>query len=232
MATTDPEDIRDFEKWARGQAMKDLTKFKNLTGLCDMNELRSKISSLNQQQRLLFDDFTGRMISTDVNEEPVYLYLAGEAGTGKSYLLQLMIEAVKIIKIKAGDDLKKPHVLVLAPTANAAFLIGGKTIDSALGFYPMDTNSYHQAKPGKMSMMQFQYEELKAIFCDEISMVGSKKLDKINFRLQDLAEGQNKHKYMGGISFIASGITRLYLQLQLTYQNAIFRRLLAITTYL
>ena len=213
--TTNPEDIADFEKWAKGQATKDLSKFKNLTGLIDMNELRLRISSLNQQQRLLFDDFTGRMISSDANENPVYLYLAGEAGTGKSYLMQLMIEAVKIIKIKAGDDLKKPPVLVIAPTANAAFLIGGKTVDSALGFYRNDADTYHQAQPGKMSTMKFQYDEVKAIFCDEISMVGSKKLDKINFRLQDLAEGQNKHEYMGGISFIASGITKLYVQFKM-----------------
>ena len=161
------------------------------------------------------------MISSDVNEKPVHLYLAGEAGTGKSYLLQLLIEAVKIIKIKAGDDLKKPPVLIMAPTANAAFLIGGKTIDSALGFFPMDTNCYRQAQPGKMSMMKFQYDQVKVIFCDEISMVGSKKLDKINFRLQDLAEGQNKHKYMDSISFIASGIKRL--QLPFSYQNGIFQ---------
>ena len=40
-----------------------------------------------------------------------------------------MIETVKIIDIKAGSELQKPSVLVMAPTANAAFIIGGKTID-------------------------------------------------------------------------------------------------------
>ena len=146
-----------------------------------------------------------RMASTDEDEPPVFLYLAGEAGTGKSYLVQLLIEAVKLIKIKAGDELKKPPVLVLAPTANAAYLIGGKTIDSALGFYQMENNKYSQAQPGKMSLMRFHYDELKAIFCDEISMVGSMKLAKINYRLQDLREGGDKYDFMGGISFIASG---------------------------
>ena len=170
-----------------------------------MIDLRLKISSLNKQQRLLFDDFTERMASTDITEQPVYLYLGGEAGTGKSYLVKLLIEAVKILNIKAGDDLKKPPVLVVAPTATAAFLIGGKTIDSALGFFPTENNRYSQAQPGKMSMMKFQYDELKVIFCDEISMVGSMKLAKINYRLQDLAERSDKHEFMGGISFVASG---------------------------
>ena len=97
------------------------------------------------------------------------------------------------------------QTIVIAPTANAAFLIGGKTVDSALGFFPMENNRYCQALPGKMSMMKFQYGELKVIFCDEISMVGSMKLAKINYRLQDLAERSDKHEFMGGISFVASG---------------------------
>ena len=82
------------------------------------------------------------MSSTDINEPPVYLFITGEAGTGKSHLVRLIIEAVKLIKMKAGDDIKKPHVLTMAPTANAAYIIGGRTIDSALGFSPSDINRY------------------------------------------------------------------------------------------
>ena len=207
--TTDPKDIDDFEGWARNQATKNLSHFKNLTSLPDISELRLKISSLNPSQRQLFDDFMERMASTDVDEQPVYLYLGGEAGTGKSHLTRLLIEATKVLKIKAGDDLKKPPVLVIAPTANAAYLVGGKTIDSALSFFRMENYRYSQAQPAKMSMMQFQYDEVKVIFCDEISMVGSSKLAKITYRLQDLAEGRNKQNFMGGISFVASGISRL-----------------------
>ena len=203
--TTSTDDIADFNTWARNQAVKDLANFKRLTDLCDINEMRSNISSLNFQQRRLFDDFTERMVSPDLSESPCYLFIAGNAGTGKSFLMKLLIEAVKLIKIKAGVELKKPPVIVMAPTANAAFIIGGKTIDSALGFYPMDSNVYTQADPGKMAMMKFQYEDVHAIFCDEISMVGSMKLSKINFRLQDLADSSKKHEFMGGISFVASG---------------------------
>ena len=203
--TTSLEDIEDFNRWAKQQALKDLSKFKNLTNVCDVNELRSSISSLNHQQRRLFDDFTERVVSSDVNERPVYLFLSGNAGTGKSFLVKLLIEAVKLIKIKAGDDLKKPPVIVMAPTANAAFIIGGQTIDSALGFLPIDGNRYTQATPGKMAMMRFNFEDVHVVFCDEISMVGSMKLLKINYRLQDLVDGTRCKDYMGGISFVASG---------------------------
>ena len=134
-----------------------------------------------------------------MNERPVYLFLAGNAGTGKSFLVKILIEAVKLIKIKSGDDLKKPPVIVMAPTANAAFIIGGKTIDSVLGFFPLDGNRYTQASPGKMSMMKHEFEDVNVIFCDEISMVGSMKLLKINFRLQDLVDRSRCQDYMGGV---------------------------------
>ena len=69
----------------------------------------------------------------------------------------------------------------------------------------MENNRYSQAQPGRMSMMKFQYDDLHVIFCDEISMVGSMKLAKINYRLQDMADGSAKNEFMGGISFVASG---------------------------
>ena len=145
------------------------------------------------------------MVSPDMEEKPVHLFIAGNAGTGKSHLVNVMIEAVKLLKIKAGDELRKPPILVMAPTANAASIIGGRTIDSALGFSPTDSNRYTPSEASRMSMLKFQFEDLKVIFCDEISMVGSMKLAKINFRLQDIADGSKKQEFMGGISFVALG---------------------------
>ena len=57
-----------------------------------------------------------------------------------------------------------------------------------------------------MTLMRHQFEDLCMIICDEISMVGSMKLLKINFRLQDIFGGSRQNEYMGGVSFIASGI--------------------------
>ena len=94
----------------------------------------------------------------------------------------------------------------MAPTANAAFIVGGKTIDSILGFLPVDSNKYTEANPSRMALMRHQFEDLNMIVCDEISMVGSMKLLKINFRLQDIFGGSRQNEYMDGVSFIASGI--------------------------
>ena len=145
------------------------------------------------------------MASHDINERPVYLFLTGNAGTGKSYLMKVLIEATKFLKIKSGVELQKPPVVVMAPTANAAYIIGGKTIDSVLGFFPAEGNTYAQANPNRLAMMKHQFEDLCLIVVDEISMVGASKLLKINFRLQDLFGGSRKQEYMAGINFIASG---------------------------
>ena len=161
------------------------------------------IIKLNEQQRRIFDDFCERLISD--NEEPIYLYIAGEAGTGKSFLLKIMIEIVKYLNLKSGDELSKPSAIVMAPTANAAYIINGKTIESALGMLPRKKNTFINIQRNKLSNFSFIYEDVGVVFCDEISMVGSCKFTKINFQLQDIF---CNNSFMGGISFIAVGDLR------------------------
>ena len=126
-------------------------------------------------------------------------------GTGKSFLLKLCIDAVKILQMKSGDEVEKPKVLTMAPTANAAMIVGGKTIESALAINPKNKWNYVKASDERQSNMKFLYEDIKVVFTDEISMCGTNKLTVINFRMQDYSEGSNKIKFMGNRSFIACG---------------------------
>ena len=208
--TTSHFDIQQFNSWVRNQASKDLLQFKNLMNICDLSELRSKICSLNCQQRKLFDDVVERLASFNIDEKSFYLFLSGNAGTGKSYLLKLIIDAVKVVKAKAFDDLMKPSLIVMAPTATAAFIIKGKTIDSVLGFLPGDANTYSRPSASKLATMKYTFEDVSLIICDEASMVGCNKLLKINYRLQEFFDGARSKQYMGGIPFIASGRNLLF----------------------
>ena len=72
-----------------------------------------------------------------------------------------MIDAVKHLKLSPGEDLRKPPIVVTAPTANAAFIIGGKTVDSAFGFTPTESNRYIPADAGFLANMKFKYEDVK-----------------------------------------------------------------------
>ena len=142
--STTVDELENFEKWAKQQAKKSLMKYKDLTSIIKIEDLRNMIMQLNKQQRIIFDDFCERMNEDDAT--PIYLYIAGEAGTGKSFLVKVMIEAMKHLKLTSGMDLRKPPILVMAPTANTANIINGKTIESSLGMLPNKCNTFAKRK--------------------------------------------------------------------------------------
>ena len=49
--------IEDFENWAKNQAKGELNKHKELTTISKLDSLREMIIKLNDQQRIIFDDF-------------------------------------------------------------------------------------------------------------------------------------------------------------------------------
>ena len=198
--TTTSEEFESFEKWAKSQAKSALRRHEDLTHLVKLDKLRDIIMDLNEQQRRIFDDFCERIITED--EVSFCLYIGGEAGTGKSHLLRLMIEIVKHLSLKSGDELNKPSAIVMAPTANASYIIKGKTIESALGMLPRSRNTFVKVKNNRLSNLTFLYENVAVAFCDEISMVGSCKFTKMHFQLQDIVGDNN---FMGGLNFVAVG---------------------------
>ena len=135
-------------------------------------EFRKKICELNHQQRKLFDDIMERETSTDVDKQPYFVYIAGAAGTGKSHLLRILLEGVKQVNVKSGAELEQPSILAMAPTANSAYLVGAKTIESALNLSG-NNYAYKKLSGNREAHLKFLYDDVSTIFCDEISMVGS-----------------------------------------------------------
>ena len=204
--TTTNEEIKDFENWAKSQADKQLKSVKEFTNVQSISALRESIIGLNSQQRRIFDDVTEREYEKQYNSqaESYYLFLSGAAGTGKSFLMRVLMEATKFINVKAGRELNKPTILAMAPTANAAYILkDAKTIDSALCL-SRDSN-YVKLSGSRESTLKFLYEDVSTVFIDEISLVGSKKMSKINLRFQDIANSENKHEFMGGKSLFLTG---------------------------
>ena len=58
--TTSAEYINKSNSLTKAQASKEVAQFKNLTNVYDINDSRLRVSSLNNQQRKLFDDITER----------------------------------------------------------------------------------------------------------------------------------------------------------------------------
>ena len=200
--TTDESDIKDFEKKMKQEAQKSLSNFNAGNALMAEDDYLEMISKLNSQQREIFNDFNEQILTLG-DDESFYLYIGGEAGTGKSFLLKAMINACKKRGKRSGAELDKPVCLTLAPTGVAAYLINGTTIESGLGIQPTDKRAYIRNQPSKNSTLRFRYEDLQVIFVDEISMVGCDMLAKMNFRLQDIMGKPDK--FMGGVSMVCTG---------------------------
>ena len=160
----------------------------------EFNKYIDMINSLNGQQQKIFNDFCERIESYDVEDDPFYLYIAGEAGTGKSFLLRLMIEFVKRIPKQSGQELNKPVHITVAPTGVAAYLVNGSTIESAFSLISDRKSRYSKNSDSKNADLRFMYEDLKVIFLDEVSMLGTNLFTKMNFRLQDIMQYSNQRQ--------------------------------------
>ena len=182
LETTERYQIEEHQQeYDKSQAIAALPK-DDVSRALSLVDLRKLITSLNHQQRQIFDEICERINEEDYEDRPFYIYLAGEAGTGKSYVIKCLIAAVKQLTAKSGQDLDKPSTLVLAPSATAAFLINGKTIESGLQFNMGRHGGYSQGSADKMSKLAFEYEDVALCVFDEISMIGSKKFAVMNYR--------------------------------------------------
>ena len=74
--------------------------------------------------------------------------------------------------------------LLCAFTAKAARLIGGTTIHSAFGFKIGNEVTYLNDK--RLAEMRYQFEYLKFIIIDEISLVSADMLYRIHMRLKEI----------------------------------------------
>lgn len=171
-----------------------------LSGEMFDNEYRKMIQSLNRKQKEYFYHIL-HYIKT--KKEPMYNFLSGGAGVGKSVLLKALYQALlKFYSHRPGQNPDNCQVLVCAPTGKAAYNVGGLTAHSAFNI-PADQG--FKFKPLDMQQLctyQTKYRYQKVIFIDEISMVGKRMLNFINLRLQEIT---GSTKPFGGVSVIAFG---------------------------
>ena len=181
--TTTEEEMNDYLKYVQTQSKRQIRKYNEGKEIMPDDQFLDLVRSLNSKQRAVFDDFVERMKDHE-DDDNFFLYIGGEAGTGKSFLLRLMIEAVRRLPKYSGQTLGKPFSITIAPTGIAACNVGGSTIESALSIQPQKRKTYEVNSASRNSNLRFLYEDLKVVIIDEISMVGSDKLAKISYRLQ------------------------------------------------
>ena len=136
------------------------------------------------------------------DDKQFFIYLYGQAGTGKTYLLNTIIPALEFKSLKSGVDLAKPLILVMSPTASAAkHLVYGDTIHGALKINGFD-NFEKQMLHGANATLAHDLSQVKHVIIDEISMVGANFFWEINQKLKQIMGSQ---EYFGGLNVIATG---------------------------
>ena len=172
--------------------------------------------TLNFKQREFFNHVLHWLKTKD---EPIYAFLSGGAGVGKSVLIKALYQALhRHLHSAEGEDPDDVRILLCAFTGKAAYNINGVTIASA--FHKKFNQSNQSLNADELNTFRMKYRNLSVVIVDEVSMVGNKMLTFMDTRLKQLT-GTNKT--FGGISIIAVG--DLY-QLQPVGDSWIFNDLL------
>ena len=102
----------------------------------------------------------------------IHLFLTGGAGTGKTFLLMLLIQGLLRHYTKTLDsNIDTPIALVMAYTGKVTFNVGGTTIHSAL-LLPLVSQKIGLSSK-KLDTLTTHYRNQKIIVIDEISLVGA-----------------------------------------------------------
>ncbi|XP_062602358.1 uncharacterized protein LOC134264070, partial [Saccostrea cucullata] len=162
------------------------------------SEYLKLLGSLNIKQREFFNHVL-QWVKT--KGEPIYAFLSGGAGVGKSVLIRALYQALhRYLCSTEGENPDDIRILLCAYTGKAAYNIGGVTIASA--FHQKINQSQQSLHCDELNTFRTKYQNLKVIIIDEISMVGNRSLALIDSRLQLLT---GVKKPFGGISIIAVG---------------------------
>ena len=167
------------------------------------DEYRRLVQKLNKRQREFFYHAL-HPIKTS-GDKPFYAFLSGGGGVGKSHLMKSIYQAaLKYYNTQAGEDFRRIHVLLLAPTGKAAYLIKGNTIHSALAVPASQSlKNYKPLDSGRLNTLRCELGSLKLMLLDEVSMVGNSMFTiQLNNRLKDL-KGSNED--FGCVSIITIG---------------------------
>ncbi|PJE78258.1 ATP-dependent RecD-like DNA helicase [invertebrate metagenome] len=162
------------------------------------NEYMTLLRSLNKKQREFFNHVV-KWIST--KNEPIYAFLSGGAGVGKSVVIRALFQALqRQLNSKEGHDPDSIKILLTAFTGKAAYNINGVTIASA--FHKKMFQTQQHMHSDELNTFRTTYKDLSVIIVDEISMVGNKLFAFMHERLTELT---GTKRDFGGISIIAVG---------------------------
>ena len=211
---SEPEEVESDDVSALDQVMNDFEEINNVGDISTEAQLASLVETLNPEQRKIYDKITNAIshsIKHTIKEcncelfQPLYLYVSGFGGTGKSYLIRAIMAWAYI----TSNLLKKNCKIILAaPTGISAAGINGMTLHSALSL-PIEHHgkmTYNPLTGPKLQQIQALMRHVQCIMIDEISMVSNLTLLHVHLRLSDIFGSQyGNRNWFGSQNVIVFG---------------------------
>lgn len=188
----------------------DMISDKDYLDLCD---------SLNEKQR----DYLMHILNCfETNEVPVYHFISGGAGVGKSRLIKAVYQTLIRLFRRGSGDAGSIEIMIVAYTGKAAHNVGGMTAHHAFSLPMVDRSSSETFKglgPEALNSCRVKLAKLKLIIIDEISMMGTSMFDKIHLRMNQIVGNRDPNKIFGGVSMLVLGD---FNQLQPVFDDFVF----------
>ena len=159
------------------------------------------VNSLNSKQ----NDYLMHVLNAfKLGELPVYHFVSGEAGVGKSRLIKALYQTLMRHFNREPGPVDIPEILITAYTGKAAHNVNGLTAHTAFSLQIVGENegSTTQFSAEALNTLRVKLKNLKLIIIDEISMMGINTFQSINNQLMKVF--QNKKEF-GGRSVITFG---------------------------
>ena len=119
----------------------------------------------------------------EIEPDPFHIFLSRDAGVGKTFLVNFIIEYLKKTLIFPGQNSdEEPSIAVTASTGKAACNINGTTVHTTfqLPSYGPNKRPKMELKGKVLQDLQNKYKNLKVLIIDKISMFGKLTLRDLN----------------------------------------------------
>ena len=126
----------------------------------------SVMRQLNQEQI----DFVYQVLHhIKTSPEPIFRFLSGGAGVGKTFVTKMLYQAlIKYMNKMPWRDPSFPFINLLAPIEKATYLLKGSAIHSALKVPINQSMEYHSLDADRLNTLRTQLAQVQLIIFDNL----------------------------------------------------------------
>lgn len=153
-----------------------------------------------EQRKLILHVIDDLNTFSDEPNEPIQVFLTGPAGCGKTFTVRALMETYN--RFTQEHSSQYNAYIACASTGKAAVALNGGTVHSTFSI-SLGNKRNSKLSFEKLQLYRNAFGNGKAIFVDEISMVGAENLNTMHTRLQQITG--NYDAPFGGLPFFPIG---------------------------